>query len=400
MKKILYIGNFSFPVGNAAGKRVYANGKILKKLGYEVIFIGTDYDIQAITKLQDTKEEYDGFEFYNFPYPTKSISWINYNKTYKLLVNFIEEEIGISNIEMIIYYGSPTLSLFINKLIKLSRKNNIKVVSDCVDWLTVRTNNPVFNFVKWLDTTYQKTCLNKRVDGVIAISKFLEGYYSKTGLKTVVIPPLSPQDCKEVVANNKEYKVIVYAGIPFRTGQIIKDLSTLKDRIDKTIILLYEAKKRGAYFKFNIYGFTKAEYLKSIPSQKKYVVGLEDSIVFHGMKSNKEVTKEISRADFTILIRDVTRDTTAGFPTKVSESISCGTPVIVTRTSDLENYIVDGKNGILIDVENCNQAIDEITQVLLKNKIDVFNMKQECINSGTFSYEKYIYRLKEFVFSL
>ncbi len=38
MKNVLYIGNFSFPFGNAAGKRVYANGKILKELGYDVNF--------------------------------------------------------------------------------------------------------------------------------------------------------------------------------------------------------------------------------------------------------------------------------------------------------------------------------------------------------------------------
>jgi hypothetical protein len=36
MKTILYIGNFSFPFGNAADKRVYANGKIFKELGYKV----------------------------------------------------------------------------------------------------------------------------------------------------------------------------------------------------------------------------------------------------------------------------------------------------------------------------------------------------------------------------
>lgn len=30
-KTVLYIGNFSFPLGNAAGKRVYANGKMLKE---------------------------------------------------------------------------------------------------------------------------------------------------------------------------------------------------------------------------------------------------------------------------------------------------------------------------------------------------------------------------------
>lgn len=38
--KIVYIGNFIYPDGNAAGKRVSSNGKLLSSQGYDVYYIG------------------------------------------------------------------------------------------------------------------------------------------------------------------------------------------------------------------------------------------------------------------------------------------------------------------------------------------------------------------------
>lgn len=397
MKKIIYIGNFSFPLGNAAGKRVYGNGKLFKELGYEVIFIGVDRNNESNCELEYTEKEYDGFKYYNFPYPKNRSSWIKYNRLYKVLVEFLDKKLYIKDIDMIIYYGSPSLSLFINKLIRFSRNNNISIFSDCVDWLTVKTKNPMFNLIKWADNTYQKAYLNKRVDGVIAISEFLGTYYKRAGIKTVIVPPLSSVKYDLVDVNNSR-KRIVYAGLPFRKGEVIGDLSTLKDRIDKTILYFYKAKRNGADFVFNIYGFTKEEYLNSIPSQKEYIEYLGDSIEFHGMTVNDEVTEEITKTDFTILIRDVNRDTTAGFPTKISESISCGTPVITTKTSDLNKFIIHGENGYFLDFDE-KKASREIYEIMNLDKKIIAKMKANCHNDNPFFYQRYIETMKIFLYS-
>ena len=41
---IVYYGGFSLPDKNAAANRVVSNGKIFEALGYNVIFLGADYD--------------------------------------------------------------------------------------------------------------------------------------------------------------------------------------------------------------------------------------------------------------------------------------------------------------------------------------------------------------------
>lgn len=398
MKTAIYIGNFSFPFGNAAGKRVYANGKALKEIGYDVLFIGMSKDIDAQSSLISTENTYDGFSFYNFPYPRVSLDWLNYRGAYKKLMRFFEDRQLIGTLDLIIFYGSPSLSLFNTKLTRFCMRNQIKVVTDCVDWLTAKTRNPIFNLIKWADNTYQKAYANKKTDGVIAISSYLSNYYKKAGLKTIIVPPLSLTyyESSGETYHSGHRKIITYAGLPFRKGQIISDLSTLKDRIDKTITILHGVKKNGGEFIFNIYGFTKDEYLCAIPSQCKYVDDLGDSINFHGFTKYDEVAKHILESDFTILIRDVNRATTSGFPTKVSESISCGTPVITTRTSDLENYIVEHETGYFLDFD-IEAAIVQCSRIIDMDKNDVLKMKRNCASSNIFSWERYVYGMKGFL---
>ena len=396
-KTVLYIGNFSFPLGNAAGKRVYANGKILKELGYEVIFIGMDKEVNRLEPLKNTRKEYDGFIYYNFSYPQSNLDWVKYKKTFKVLTSFLVDKNIVDDLALVIYYGSPRLSLFNTMLINYCNSRNIKVVTDCVDWLTTKTNNFIFDAVKWADNTYQKAYANKKADGVIAISSYLANYYNDHNCLTVVIPPLSPDEymLTDVKRTQNDKKVITYAGLPFRKGQQVKDCNMLKDRIDKTIMLFHQAKKDGCKFVFNIYGFTKEEYLQAIPQQKIYVDELGASIVFHGLKPNEEVVDSVINSDFTILIRDVNRNTTAGFPTKVSESISCGTPVITTRTSDLEFYIKKGQNGFYLEFNEI--CIDQLVKILSMGKEEMEKMKRFCITENPFLYSNYIEKMNCFI---
>lgn len=397
-KTVIYIGNFFFPLGNAAGKRVYANGKILKELGYNVIFIGQDKENNDMKELRSTKKEYDGFTYYNFPYPQNNFEWMKYKTAYKELIKLLESQNIIEDLALIIYYGSSRFSLFNKLLINFCTTHNIKIVADSVDWLTTKTKNPIFDLVKLVHYNYLNIYLNKKTNGVITISKYLERHYKKQGCKTVILPPLSPINYGIPKLNSRcsDTKIITYAGLPFRKGQPVIDYNTLKDRIDKVIILLHQMKKVGCNFIFNIYGFTKEEYIQAIPGQKAYLDELGKSIAFHGHKQNEEVVNSIINSDFTILIRDLNRDTRAGFPTKVSESISCGTPVITTRTSDLEDYIVEGKNGFFLDFDN-NNAVSYMKRILKMNIEEIEVMKKYCIKSQTFHYNNYISRMKEFL---
>jgi len=398
-RTILYVGNFSFPYGNAAGKRVYANGRLLRELGYDVIYIGTDKGAGGPQHLMSTGKEFDGFAYYNFPYPNGNMDWLKFTSLFRGLLGFLSAKNLTESLCLVIYYGSPSLSLFDTKLIRYCRANKIKVVADCTEWAYARTGHPLFDAVRWADTTYQKAYANRRADGVIAISSYLANYYSTHGLLTVTIPPLSAVECPfpEDGRDMKTRPTIAYAGLTFGKSKRIRDCNRLKDRIDKTVELLCAARRHGSEFTFNIYGFTKEEYLQAIPSQIQYVEELGPDIAFHGYRPNEEVTQAVADSDFTILLRDVSRGTTAGFPTKVSESISCGTPVITTRTSDLEQYIVEGKSGYFLDLADELRAMEQLQSILALTANDVRLMKDFCRSANPFYYKKFAEILGEFV---
>jgi glycosyltransferase involved in cell wall biosynthesis len=401
-RKVVYIGNFSFPFGNASGKRVYANGKLLRKLGHQVVFVGVSKDVMIETRIEDTKDTHDDFTYYSLSYPRSIAEWLNYNHTYKTIIELLQDSIKLVPGDIIVLYGSPTLSLFTTKMIRYCKNNGIVTISDCVDWLSTRTHRPFFDLVKWIDNTYQKAYANTRTDGVIAISSYLSEYYRNAGCKTVIVPPLSPMryPAIDLPLDSDEKVKICYAGSAFRSGLKNVSSDSIKDRIDTALDLLLFAKRTECNFVFNIFGFTMIEFTDAFPTYRKIIDALGDSVVFHGVWSNEDVTREIMASDFTILIRDDKKETRAGFPTKVSESISCGTPVITTRTSDLEDYIEEGINGFFLNCENISASRNRLCEILSMNKKDIFKMKAFCADSDAFYYEKYVDRIRGFWTSL
>ena len=70
----------------------------------------------------------------------------------------------------------------------------------------------------------------------------------------------------------------------------------------------------------------------------------------------------------------------SGFPTKFAEAITCGTPVLTNRTSNIEEYSQKKENAVLLDSINIG-TIAEIIENL------PFRLN---VNKDTFDYKRYI----------
>ena len=362
-KTVLYLGGFEMPDKNAAAQRVLSISKALRLAGYVVSFYG-------ITKTNDVKGTVDGFEYEAFHYPKGTKAWFLYAKGDRII-----DIIKSKQPDYVFTYNYPVLAQ--EKVICFCHRNGIKVVGDITEWYMPS------DIIRKLDTVLRMQWSNKRLDGIISISRFLNDYYK--GCNTIQLPPIIDTDelkWKQLVVNDRPDKIkLIYAGVP----------GFSKDRLDFIVNGL--ARVPHDNLLFNIVGITKEQYIE-IFGDKINVDSLP--IVFHGRLSHNNTIKLLMGSDFQIFFRPNLRVNNAGFPTKFVEAMTAGVPVIMNRISNVEDYLKDGINGIMIEnpVESeIHEALDRVSKM---NRNDVVQMKANCIRDQ-FDYHQYVKELEDFM---
>lgn len=376
-KTIIYFGNVLYPDLDAASHRTIGDAKALRELGYNVVLIGTRQREQR--PVLETKEEFAGFDLYYFNDPKTPRQWSDYLFGYDPLIEVISKQ---ENIEAVILYNHPSIS---SKRIKsYCQKKGIKVYADCTEWFDPQGFS-IHNIIKRLDTWYRMRCVNQKLDGVIAISSFLQDFYNKRGCKTICVPPLIDltQDkwkFENSVGERKDDGVnLVYVGNPG---------AGTKDKLALIIAALNEVHKKypEVIFKLDIIGMYQEQFYEVF---KMDVSGL-DFVHFLGRKPNIEALSHIKQSDYTIFLRENNLICTAGFPTKFSESIACGTPVLTNPSSDLGKYIQEGKNGFTMDITSMDNLVDSLHNALTIGKTQIGHMKKCCRDEKTFDYHSFV----------
>ena len=217
------------------------------------------------------------------------------------------------------------------------------------------------------------TVLQKKVDGMIAISKYLYEYYKGFVKKIIQLPPLV--DVKESVwqaeTSESERVEFVYAGQPGKD----------KDKLD-LIITAFNKIGNSYDFVFDVIGVTKEEFLKDYPNKKREVEELGEKVVFFGRVSHEESVKALIKGDYCVFIREKSRKNTAGFPTKFAECVTSGIGIIANDVSNIRDYF-PLKNSYLLQ----NADEDSIASAL-KDAAERGKIKHEI--SETFDYGNYI----------
>lgn len=377
--KILYIGGFELPDKNAAAQRVVANAKLLRELGHEVILLGVDKSRSGTGKgVEKYGEGFWGFPSYRVAYPETFLGWIRFVVSATSEINFIRE----NKIDCVVAYNFPALALW--RLWRWCRRHGVRVVSDCTEWY-IPSGNPLRKFIKAADIEFRMKVVHSRLDGLIAISRYLYDYYKLRMKNVLLLPPLVDKcdDKWEAEQGGRERELsFVYAGSPGGT----------KDRLDWTIGLLSEiAKESGISFHFTVLGITEEDYLKTAALPQS----IRKNVSFGGRVSHKEALRTISTADYQIFFRERNLANTAGFPTKFVESISCGTPVITNDFSNIADYMKDGANGVLLNLDDTEEIRTRMRQVMSRGKKET-----PVVQDGIFDYRLYRDEVRSFFESL
>lgn len=364
---IAYLGSFDFPHRNAAANLALATAGLIAASGYNVVICGrrapgaepVDVVVQAGVVLRLR------------PMSKRWIDRINLIRLYAFYLSSLRSEEELS---MVIAYNMPALVLA--GVLVWARLRDIPVIAHCTEWyarVPWRTGFPLA-LARNLDTALRMRLVHRSVDGLLVSSHFLADFYR--GKPTLVYPTLSVNLAPGHARPRSSQPQVVYAGEPFAPDSRNIRPGQMKDRLDLILELLGEAQRAGARFRFDIFGITRDAYLVAVPRSIVVLEGLANSVVFHGRVSSTEVATAIRDADYTILIRDRNRVTLAGFPTKFSESVLQGTPVLANAVGEIERYLRVGINGY--QLSGGRASVRQVMEALALGPKERAALKERC----------------------
>lgn len=358
------------PDKNAAAHRVVANAKILRELGYRVVFLDVDRSVKTDFSTPVQNDSAFGFERWSVPDCITSAQSFKKLLRSKSVIDVIEK---YCDVKFVIGYNFPALPL--KKINNYCKAHGIFCVSDITEWYGSKGRSFLYKITKGLDTAYRIKVVQKKLDGIFAISRSFVNYY-KDYTNIVYLPPLTDISDKKWNRENKAGDDVirfVYAGSP----------SAEKENLNVVVQTIGNLTS-----KYNIHldviGISMEQYDDIYNDDVLYEPG---AVSFIGKLSHSESLEYVKKADYSFIIRDHNRVTDFGFPTKFSESITCGTAVIATDNSDLKDFIIEGENGYLVTLENFQQELEEI----LKKK------PPRNFNRSIFDYHNYIPEMKRFL---
>ena len=350
---ILYVGGFELPDRNAAAQRVIGLAKGFRALGHDVIFLNESRSADKAGWL-----DYFGFTCYERKKRSQFLRLTSIDD-----VRMVAEKIHATSI---IAYNYPAIALM--KLLRYCKKHGIHCYADATEWY-VPTGNLLFRIIKTADTELRMRYLHPKMDGVIAISDYLYRYYQDK-VKTVKIPPTVDISDRKWEKHTKDpsnaEKTLVYAGQPSAQKEL---LGLIVDAVEQAAA--------DHNIRLIVAGLTQDQY------ETIYRKAYQGShVTFLGRIDHEEAICAVTKADWSIIIRENNKVVQAGFPTKVAESISCGTPVIANSFSNIGEYLDEG-NWIVCEEHALTEAI--YRACICEKKVD----------RNLFDYRNYLQELSE-----
>ena len=387
---ILYLGAFELPDKNAAAHRVIANAKIFRNLGYKVVLVGVDKSGLEAEGLQRSPSDYFEFESWNVPYPRSIKSWLGYITNSSI----VKELVGgyyKGQVKAVIHYNHPAVSQW--RSLSFCTRNNIKHIADITEWYDSSAGRLIWRVIKKIDTALRMRWVNFIEDGLITTSPFVTEYYKRQKTK-VELPAL--YDCSDFldVGCNEAGKSLklIYPSSPIDLEMINKDRTNLKERLDVIVESVYNLYGEGVSLVLDVYGNTRDEFEQVFPSLKSILEQLEGVVFFHGKIENSLIRKKIAKADFMVFIRDDNRVTRAGFPGKLGESISLGTPVLTTKLPNLKSF----EKCEFIRMSTRGSEVEMLREASKMSPNEKVELKRRCYESALFDYSSYVSEVESF----
>lgn len=375
---------------SAGGQRTIMDCLLLLSNGYKVYLFGFESSNFSSESLNN-----DNLIVKKWPlYKGKNIikKYMSYMSKRHIISSFEHVE---DNIDVVLIYSVMSISQ-INAIKQYSKKHQINLVFDSVEFQNLLEQNASSFFTYYLPNIYINKFAIKNDSCVLVISKYLELYYRKKNLLTFRLPFINRFANTCCVSNrhllNKK-RVFAYTGIPGKKDDlygIIKAFSNLTEQELKESILVIAGPKPNDLYKLGV----PINLLNKI----------KNSILFVGRQPYSSMKDIYSICDFTVLLKKSNmRHAKADFPSKVSQSLSFGVPVIANSSSDLSDFLIDGYNGLVFDGFDYTKLTESFKKALKLSNEDVSKMKKNSLltcneklsfNVGVSVFKELLYKYK------
>lgn len=180
-----------------------------------------------------------------------------------------------------------------------------------------------------------------KVDGLFVISTCLRDYFIENGVqkdKITIVNSIVDTSRFEGLEKQEGEAYFAYCG----------NGNNKKDKVDELIKVFARVAARHEDIKFYIIGPTKQVYKDEKDNvQLVHELGLDNRVVFTGMKPASEVPQLLVNAKALFLTRPDTLQNRAGFSTKLGEYLASGNPVVAAGVGDIPLYLKDRENAFL-----------------------------------------------------
>lgn len=384
----------------AASGRVKNLAKIIEKSGFEVILVGTeavsDFNMDIAAGITET--EVDGFKTYIIRVGNNKGSFFSDGK---ILYKYLEKIYGINpEISKIAFYG--TTLRFSRSINKFCKKNQLESISSVNEWGNINTQGRLNFYLQKLGIAY----VRRNFDKTIVISTLMEKYFNdnknNVSLRVPSVFDMSNysgtvEKYLENLKNKKDNEADNY--IKFTYAGSIKNQ---KDYTANFIIALSRLESNLLEkCRFYIYGSTKESLQKALEElgEERVIDRLSDTLVFKGFYPNQELIEELYKLDFMVLLRPDLPYANAGFPTKFGESLTLGLPVFANLTSDLNLYMQDKVNSVVVESEEISDVVSSLENVIRNFEYPNYEMKTNAFETGKkfFDLNNYIEEMSLFL---
>jgi glycosyltransferase involved in cell wall biosynthesis len=389
MSFIIFGDLFTFPDGQAATNRVYTYGKGFIENGinvHVVVFSSAYNEVHNGTA--------DGISYYHpFEQKKRSSSFFirtgqkikKHIRTYRLLKKINKEDKIIAINSWTNLLSTHFVAWIFSKLLRT------KLITEC-------SEHPLKDFQGGTVTKIKGTAKfyieSRMCDGILCISRFLVDFHKARGVNPKKLFHIS---------STVDASRFIKTGIKPITKKYIGYFGSLTFKRDN-VDLLIKAFARFSQLHPDVYlvlgGFSTPDVKKQMTEMISQLE-IQERVVITEYLTREEILQYIIHADVLVMVRSNDLEASASYPSKLSEFLATGRPVITVNVGEIADFITDKVNGFLIEPGDVDALANRLDFIFNNYQFaEQVGLKGKELTSGVFDYKFQAGRMIDFIQSL